>query len=88
MNGNGVRTGNVVPEDYAEQMLDLVNALNPKDIPFSIKQLFQDKGLIVAPPPPPLNAARTIQMNMFQPPAQRADGGMIERQPNDNRRYL
>jgi len=88
MNGNGVRTGNVVPEDYAEQMLDLVNALNPKDIPFSIKQLFQDKGLIVAPPPPPLNAARTIQMNMFQPPAQRATGGMIERQPNDNRRYL
>jgi hypothetical protein len=88
MNGNGVRTGNVVPEDYAEQMLDLVNALNPKDIPFSIKQLFQDKGLIVAPPPEPLNAARTIQMNMFQPPAQRADGGMIERQPNDNRRYL
>jgi len=80
MNGNGVRTGNVVPEDYAEQMLDLVNALNPKDIPFSIKQLFQDKGLIVAPPPPPLNAARTIQMNMFQPPAQRATGGMIERQ--------
>jgi hypothetical protein len=88
MNGNGVRTGNVVPEQYAEQMLDLVNALNPKDIPFSIKQLFQDKGLIVAPPPEPLNAARTIQMNMFQPPAQRATGGMIERQPNDNRRYL
>jgi hypothetical protein len=57
----------VVPEDYAEQMLDLVNALNPKDIPFSIKQLFQDKGLM---------------------PTQRADGGMIERQPNDNRRYL
>ena len=88
MNGNGVKTGNVVPEQYAEQMLDLVNALNPKDIPLSIKQLFQDKGLIVAPPPKPLNAARTIQMNMFQPPAQRADGGMIERQPNDNRRYL
>jgi hypothetical protein len=71
MNGNGVRTGNVVPEQYAEQMLDLVNALNPKDIPFSIKQLFQDRGLT----PNPL-------------PTQRADGGMIERQPNDNRRYL
>ena len=67
MNGNGVKTGNVVPENYAEQMLDLVNALNPKDIPFSIKQLFQDRGLM---------------------PTQRADGGMIERQPNDNRRYL
>ena len=36
----------------------------------------------------PNNAARQIQMNMFQPPAERACGGMIERQPNDNRRYL
>ena len=92
MNGNGVRTGNVVPEQYAEQMLDLVNELNPKDIPLSIKQLFQDRGLIPNPAPPPPapkeNAARQIQMNMFQPPAERAVGGMIERQPNDNRRYL
>ena len=67
MNGNGVRTGNVVPEQYAEQMLDLVNALNPKDIPLSIKQLFRTNGLIST---------------------QRATGGMIERQPTDNRRYL
>ena len=36
----------------------------------------------------PNNAARQIQMNMFQPPAERAHGGMIERQPTDNRRYL
>jgi hypothetical protein len=36
----------------------------------------------------PNNAARQIQMNMFQPPAEKAYGGMIERQPNDNRRYL
>jgi hypothetical protein len=71
MNGNGVRTGNVVPEQYAEQMLDLVNALNPKDIPATIKQLFQDRGLIANPLP-----------------TQRATGGMIERQPNDNRRYM
>jgi len=88
MFGNGTRTGNVTPENYPAQMLDLVNALQPKNIPPSIKQLFSDNGLIVAPPPEPLNAARTIQMNMFQPPAQRATGGMIERQPNDNRRYL
>jgi hypothetical protein len=71
MNGNGVRTGNVVPENYAEQMMDLVNALNPKDIPATIKQLFQDRGLIANPLP-----------------TQRATGGMIERQPNDNRRYM
>lgn len=88
MYGNGLRTGNVTPEKYPAQMLDLVNALQPKNIPPSIKQLFNDNGLIVTPVEPPQNAARTIQMNMFQPPAQRADGGMIERQPNDNRRYL
>lgn len=74
MYGNGVKTGNVVPEQYAEQMLDLVNELNPTNIPPSIKQLFQDRGLI--PNPAPL------------PPTQRATGGMIERQPTDNRRYL
>ena len=88
MYGNGTRTGNVTPENYPAQMLDLVNALQPKNIPPSIKQLFSDNGLTVAPPPEPLNAARTIQMNLYQPPAQRAVGGMIERQPNDNRRYL
>jgi hypothetical protein len=31
MNGNGVRTGNVVPEQYPQQMMDLVNALQPKE---------------------------------------------------------
>jgi hypothetical protein len=36
----------------------------------------------------PNNAARQIQMNLFQPSAKKAYGGMIERQPNDNRRYL
>ena len=88
MYGNGTRTGNVTPENYPAQMLDLVNALQPKNIPPSIKQLFNNNGLIVTPVEPPQNAARTIQMNMFQPPAERAVGGMIERQPNDNRRYL
>lgn len=33
----------------------------------------------------PPNAARALQMNLFQ---SKATGGMIERQPNDNRRYL
>jgi len=36
----------------------------------------------------PNNAARQIQMNMFQPPTEKALGGMIERQSNDNRRYM
>ena len=36
----------------------------------------------------PTNAARQIQMNLFQPPKEKATGGMMERQPDDNRRYL
>jgi len=32
--------------------------------------------------------ARRIQMNLFGLPKEKAHGGMIERQPNDNRRYL
>jgi len=36
----------------------------------------------------PNNAARTIQMNLFQPPTEKALGGMIERQPDNNRRYM
>jgi hypothetical protein len=36
----------------------------------------------------PNNAARQIQMNFFGLPKEKACGGMIERQPTDNRRYL
>lgn len=36
----------------------------------------------------PNNAARRIQMNLFGLPKEKATGGMIERQPTDNRRYL
>lgn len=37
---------------------------------------------------PKENEARQIQMNFFGLPKEKATGGMIERQPNDNRRYL
>jgi hypothetical protein len=37
---------------------------------------------------PKESLARRIQMNLFQPPKEKALGGMIERQPNDNRRYM
>jgi len=37
---------------------------------------------------PKENLARRIQMNLFGLPKEKAHGGMIERQPNDNRRYL
>ena len=37
---------------------------------------------------PKENEARRIQMNLFGLPKEKATGGMIERQPTDNRRYL
>lgn len=83
MNGNGVRTGNVVPEQYPQQMLDLIDALQPKSIPPSIKDLLYNYTNGITPP------ARVIPPN---PPGwgdiNLAHGGMIERQPTDNRRYL
>lgn len=83
MNGNGVRTGNVVPEQYPQQMLDLIDALQPKSIPPSIKQLLYNYTSGITPPAPviPPNPAGWGDVNL-------ANGGMIERQPNDNRRYM
>jgi hypothetical protein len=37
---------------------------------------------------PKENLAQRIQMNLFGLPKEKATGGMIERQPNDNRRYM
>ena len=37
---------------------------------------------------PKENLARRIQMNLFGLPKEKATGGMMERQPDDNRRYL
>ena len=83
MNGNGVRTGNVVPEQYPQQMMDLIDALQPTSIPPSIKNLLYNYTNGITPPAPviPPNPAGWGNINL-------AHGGMIERQPTDNRRYL
>ena len=83
MNGNGVRTGNVVPEQYPQQMMDLIDALQPKSIPPSIKELIYNYTNGITPPAPviPPNPPGWGNINL-------AHGGMIERQPTDNRRYL
>jgi hypothetical protein len=83
MNGNGVRTGNVVPEQYPQQMMDLIDALKPTSFPPSIKDLIYNYTNGITPPAPviPPNPPGWGNINL-------AHGGMIERQPNDNRRYL
>lgn len=70
---------------YSQGLLNKLLQLNGNSY-FVDKYEFPD--LITKAYELPNNAARQIQMNMFQPPTQRATGGMIERQPNDNRRYL
>jgi hypothetical protein len=70
---------------YGKELLGRMVKLNGNSY-FAGKDEFSD--LIKKASEMPNNAARQIQMNMFQPPAEKAYGGMIERQPTDNRRYL
>lgn len=71
--------------DYTKGLLERLLQVNGNSY-FAGKDEFPD--LIKKAYELPNNAARQIQMNMFQPPTERAVGGMIERQPTDNRRYL
>jgi hypothetical protein len=43
--GNGPKTGNVAPENFVPQVEELINKLNPKNIPPSIKELLRNKGI-------------------------------------------
>jgi hypothetical protein len=49
------------------------------------KRLQEATKLLIGPKE---SLARQIQMNLFGLPKEKATGGMIERQPTDNRRYL
>jgi hypothetical protein len=70
---------------YGKELLGRMVKLNGNSY-FAGKDEFSN--LIKKASEMPNNAARQIQMNMFQPPTEKALGGMIERQPNDNRRYM
>jgi hypothetical protein len=43
--GNGPKTGNVTPDNFVLQVEELINKLNPKNIPPSIKDLFLKEGI-------------------------------------------
>jgi hypothetical protein len=43
--GNGPKTGNVTPDNFVPQVEELINKLNPKNIPPSIKDLFLKEGI-------------------------------------------
>ena len=79
------------PEPVAETKPEPVAETKPEPAPVtSVLDVNKDGkvSLIKKVDEMPNNAARQIQMNFFEPPAEKAYGGMIERQPTDNRRYL
>jgi len=45
--GNGPATGNVSPDNFVPQVVELINKLNPDNIPPSIKQLLRDNGISI-----------------------------------------
>lgn len=71
---------------YEEAIKINGNSAYIEDDPAIINSVIEKAVKNVFTPKP--NAARQIQMNFFEPPAEKAYGGMIERQPTDNRRYL
>ena len=71
---------------YEEAIKINGNSAFIQDDPAIINSVIEKAVKNVFTPKP--NAARQIQMNFFEPPAEKAHGGMIERQPTDNRRYL
>jgi hypothetical protein len=44
LTGNGPMTANAVPENYAPQIVDLLNNLRPSSMPSSIKKLLENTG--------------------------------------------
>ena len=77
--GNGLQTGNVSPEDYAPQIRDLINFIKPDKADTLATSVLESSGLINDINP---NALK------LQYPQRRAMGGAVERQSDDNRRYL
>ena len=70
-------------KDTDKQINELIDALKPKSFAPSIKDLIYNYTNGITPPAPviPPNPPGWGNINL-------AHGGMIERQPNDNRRYL
>lgn len=77
--GNGLRTKNANPVDYAPQVRDLINFIKPDVVDTRATSVLQNSGLINDISPDALK---------IQFPQRRAMGGAVERQSYDNRRYL
>jgi hypothetical protein len=77
--GNGLKTKNANPVNYAPQIRDLINFIKPDVVDTRATSVLQNSGLIHDIHP---DALKT------QFPQRRAMGGAVERQSYDNRRYL
>jgi hypothetical protein len=81
--GNGVGTVNADPENYGPQIVDLINFIKPDKVDTRATSVLEKSGLIYGLDPDALKVQFPTR-----PAAGRATGGMVERQPDDNRRYL
>jgi len=86
--GNGLGTKNAHPENYGPQIVDLINFIKPDRVDTRATSVLEKTGLIYALDPDVLKTQFPNRPIVLNPAAGRATGGMIERQPDDNRRYL
>jgi hypothetical protein len=85
MFGNGVLTKNVIPENYLPQMASLIQHLKVKTLPYGIKNALKDKQLYAEPR---FKDREQDQYLNLVAPEGRKHGGLVERNTNDDRRYL
>jgi hypothetical protein len=76
---------NVTPENYLPQMAALIQHLKAKTIPYAVKNALKDKQLYSEPRYK--DREQDMYLNVVTPEG-RKHGGLVERNTDDNRRYL
>jgi hypothetical protein len=87
MEGNGIQTGNVPPLNYLPQMAELIKHLKATVFPKSVEDGLIASGQYKQFPPGDMNRYRDMYLNVITPEG-RKHGGLVERNTNDDRRYL
>jgi hypothetical protein len=76
---------NVTPENYLPQMASLIQHLKVKTFPYAVKNALKDKQLYSEPRYK--DREQDMYLNLVAPEG-RKYGGLVERNTDDNRRYL
>jgi hypothetical protein len=84
MYGNGVRTGNTDPTNYVPQMVNLIQDLKVKELSYDAEKFLEKANAYKAP----MFRNDRDQYLFVTAPESRKHGGLVERNTNDDRRYL